>query len=198
MIFALGKMGDEQILSNAETRFIKFLKSPTSLDPDMRETVYSLVAWNGNSKTFSKLIQLYKKTTSMEEKLRFLSALCLFRDEKLLKKTLDFSQSKYVRSQNISLSIIKIASNPYGRKILWPWLQKNWNRLGKKIGLENPLFDRIVASIALMADDSMEHEIRVFFKHNPTPGTERTQEQMLEKIRIHSKFLRQIRKEFKN
>ena len=198
VIFALGKMGDEQILSNAETRFMKFLKSPTSLDPDMRETVYSLVAWNGDSKTFSKLIQLYKKTTSMEEKLRFLSALCLFRDEKLLKKTLDFSQSKYVRSQNMSLSIIKIASNPYGRKILWPWLQKNWNRLGKKIGLENPLFDRIVASISLMADDSMEHEIRVFFKHNPTPGTERTQEQMLEKIRIHSKFLRQIRKEFKN
>jgi len=198
VIFALGKMGDEQILSNAETRFMKFLKSPTSLDPDMRETVYSLVAWNGDSKTFSKLIKLYKKTTSMEEKLRFLSALCLFRDEKLLKKTLDFSQSKYVRSQNMSLSIIKIASNPYGRKILWPWLQKNWNRLGKKIGLENPLFDRIVASISLMADDSMEHEIRVFFKHNPTPGTERTQEQMLEKIRIHSKFLRQIRKEFKN
>ena len=198
VIFALGKMGDEQILSNAETRFMKFLKSPTSLDPDMRETVYSLVAWNGDSKTFSKLIQLYKKTTSMEEKLRFLSALCLFRDEKLLKKTLDFSQSKYVRSQNMSLSIIKIASNPYGRKILWPWLQKNWNRLGKKIGLENPLFDRIVASISLMADDSMEHEIRVFFKRNPTPGTERTQEQMLEKIRIHSKFLRQIRKEFKN
>ena len=49
-----------------------------------------------------------------------------------------------------------------------------------------------------MADDSMEHEIRAFFKRNPTPGTERTQEQMLEKIRIHSKFLRQIRKEFKN
>ena len=68
--------------------------------------------------------------------------------------------------------------------------QENWSW--------NPLFDRIVASISLMADDSMEHEIRAFFKRNPTPGTERTQEQMLEKIRIHSKFLRQIRKEFKN
>jgi tricorn protease interacting factor F2/3 len=198
VIFVLGKMGDEQILSDAETRFMKFLKSPISLDPDMRETVYSLVAWNGNSRTFSKLIKLYKKTPNIEEKLRFLSALCLFRDEKLLKKTLDFSQSKYVRSQNMSLPIIKIAGNPYGKKILWPWLKTNWPKLSKKVGRGNPLFNRIVASIALVADDSMEKEIRQFFKKNPTPGTERTQEQMLERVRIHSKFLRQIRKEFQD
>ena len=32
----------------------------------------------------------------------------------------------------------------------------------------------------------------------PTPGTERTQAQTIERIRIHSRFLRQIKKEFKN
>ena len=196
VIFALGKMGDEQILLDAEDRFKKFLKHPSSLDPDMREAVYSLVAWNGDLKTFSKLLALYKRAPSMEEKLRLLSALCMFRDEKLLKKTLDFSQSKYVRSQNMQLPIMKVASNPYGHKILWMWLQKNWKQLSKKIGTGNPLFNRIVASISLVADDSMEKEIRQFFKKNPTPGTERTQEQTLERIRIHSKFLRNMRKEF--
>ena len=196
VIFVLGKMGDEQILLGAEDRFKKFLKYPSSLDPDMREAVYSLVAWNGDLKTFSKLLALYKRAPSMEEKLRLLSALCMFRDEKLLKKALDFSQSKYVRSQNMQLPIMKVASNPYGRKILWTWLQKNWKQLSKKIGTGNPLFNRIVASISLVADDSMEKEIRKFFKKNPTPGTERTQEQTLERIRIHSKFLRNIRKEF--
>ena len=196
VIFALGKMGDEQILLGAEDRFKKFLKHPSSLDPDVREAVYSLVAWNGDLKTFSKLLALYKRVPSMEEKLRLLSALCMFRDEKLLKKTLDFSQSKYVRSQNMQLPIMKVASNPYGHKILWTWLQKNWKQLSKKIGTGNPLFNRIVASISLIADDSMEKEIRQFFKKNPTPGTERTQEQTLERIRIHSKFLRNMRKEF--
>ena len=38
----------------------------------------------------------------------------------------------------------------------------------------------------------------LFFKKNPTPGTERTQKQTLERIRINSKFLRVMRKEFKN
>ena len=49
-----------------------------------------------------------------------------------------------------------------------------------------------------VADDSMEKEIKQFFKKNPTPGTERTQTQTLERIRINSKFLRNMRKEFKN
>ena len=51
------------------------------------------------------------------------------------------------------------------------------------------MFNRIVASISSVADDSMEKEIKQFFKKNPTPGTERTQAQTLERIRINSKFL---------
>lgn len=91
---------------------------------------------------------------------------------------------------------MKIAANPYGKKILWPWLKSNWGKLSKKVGMGNPLFNRIVASISQIADDSMEKEIIQFFKKHPTPGTERTQVQTLERIRIHSKFLRQMRKEF--
>ena len=197
-IFALGKLGDELILEKANLKFKAFLKNPSTLHPDIREPVFSLVAWTGNSKTHSQFVTLYKNAKTMEEKLRFLGALCYFRDEKLLIKTLQFSQTSEVRSQNMQLPIMRIAANPYGKKILWPWLKKNWVKMGKKVGYGNPLFNRIVASIALIADDSMESEIKSFFKKNPTPGTERTQSQTLERIRIHSKFLRRMRKEFKD
>ncbi|MDX1596525.1 MAG: ERAP1-like C-terminal domain-containing protein, partial [Nitrosopumilaceae archaeon] len=149
-------------------------------------------------KTHSTLKSLYKKAKTTEEKLRFLVAMCSFRDEKLLLKTLEFSQTSDVRSQNMQLPIMKIAANPYGKNILWPWLKKNWKKLSKKVGYGNPLFNRIVASIVLVADDSMEQEIKQFFKKNPTPGTERTQQQTLEKIRIRSKLLRRMKKEFKD
>jgi tricorn protease interacting factor F2/3 len=98
----------------------------------------------------------------------------------------------------MQLPIMKVAANPYGDKILWVWLKKNWKNLNKKVGHGNPLFNRIVSSISSIADDSMEKEIKEFFKKNPTPGTERTQTQTLERIRIKSKFLRNMRKEFKN
>jgi len=198
VISVLGKMDDDDVTDEALKRYSKFLKSPNSLSPDLVEPICSIAAWNGNAKTHSQLTKLYKNAKTMEEKLRFLSAMCGFKDTKLLKKSLDYSQTSDVRSQNMQLPIMKVAANPYGDKILWVWLKKNWKNLNKKVGHGNPLFNRIVSSISSIADDSMEKEIKEFFKKNPTPGTERTQTQTLERIRIKSKFLRNMRKEFKN
>jgi len=191
-------MDDEQVLQEVKKRYEKFLKHPKSLSPDLIDSICSVAAWNGNSKTYSQLVKLYTSAKTMEEKLRFLGAMSGFKDQKLLKKSLDFSQTSAVRSQNMQLPIMKVAANPYGEKILWPWLKKNWKKLNKKVGHGNPLFNRIVASISLVADDSMENEIKQFFRKNPTPGTERTQAQTLERIRINSKFLRSMKKEFKD
>jgi len=195
-ISTLGKLDDDEVIIESENRYKQFLKNPSSLSPDLIEPVCSVMAWNGNSKTHEELTRLYRNAKTMEEKLRFLGAMCSFKDEKLLLKSLNFSQTSEVRSQNMQLPIMKVAANPYGKKILWPWLKTNWTKLNKKVGRGNPLFNRIVASISSIADDSMEKEIRQFFKKNPTPGTERTQEQTLERIRISSKFLRSMRKEF--
>ena len=198
VISALGKMNDEEVTEKALKIYEKFLTSPSSLSPDLVEPICSIAAWNGNAKTHSQLTKLYMNAKTMEEKLRFLGAMCGFKDKKLLIKSLNFSQTSEVRSQNMQLPIMKVAANPYGDKVLWPWLKKNWKKLNKKVGHGNPLFNRIVASISAVADDSMEKEIKTFFKRNPTPGTERTQTQTLERIRINSKFLRSMRKEFKN
>lgn len=196
MLGALGRLDDDEIISEANKRFDAYLKNPSSLDPDIQEAVFSIVAWNGNSTTYKKLLELYRKVATQEEKIRFLGALCSFKDDKLLKNTLDFSQSKEVRSQNMHIPIMKVAANPYGKKILWPWLKKNWKSLRKKVGPGSPLLNRMVASISQVADASMEKEIRRFFKANPTPGTERTLEQTLERIRIHTALLQRMRQEF--
>ncbi|WP_370464200.1 ERAP1-like C-terminal domain-containing protein [Nitrosarchaeum sp. AC2] len=196
VIFTLGKLNDEEVTIESENRYKQFLKNQNSLPPDLVEPVCSVMAWNGNSKTHAELTRLYRNAKTTEEKLRFLGAMCSFKDPKLLLQSLNFSQTSEVRSQNMQLPIMKVAGNPYGKKILWPWLKNNWPKLSKKVGRGNPLFNRIVASISSIADDSMEKEIRQFFKKNPTPGTERTQEQTLERIRINSKFLRNMRKEF--
>ena len=198
VVSTLGKMDDQLVIEEAQKRFNRFLKHPSSLSADLIEPICSIVAWTGNSKTHSQLIKLYKNAKTMEEKLRFLGALCGFKDKKLLQKTLNFSQTSEVRSQNMQLPIMKVAANPYGKYVLWSWLKKNWKKLNKKVGHGNPLFNRIVASISSVVDDSMEREIKQFFRDNPTPGTERTQAQTIERIRINSKFLRNMRKEFKN
>ena len=195
VITALGKMGDEDMLTEAKRRFIKFLKNKNSLAADLQEPVFALAAWQGDKMTHSKLLSLYKKATLQEEKLRFLGAMCSFKQKNLLLKTLEFSLTPEVRAQNIRVLIMSVSANINGKDILWPWLKKYWMRLVRKFGVGNPLANRIVASIGGVIDDKQEDDVRTFFKKNPMPGTERILEQTLERVRIRSKFLRRIRKE---
>jgi tricorn protease interacting factor F2/3 len=196
VITALGKLGDDDILAEAKRRFAKFLKNKNSLSADLQEPVFALTAWQGDKKTYNKLLSLYKKAVLQEEKLRFLSAMCSFKQKNLLLKTLAYSLTPEVRSQNIRVPIMSVSANIHGRDILWPWLNKHWKKLVRKFGVGNPLANRIVASIGPVINDKQEKEVRNFFKKNPMPGTERILEQTLERVRIRSKFLRRIKKEF--
>ncbi|HXV65979.1 MAG TPA: M1 family metallopeptidase [Nitrosopumilaceae archaeon] len=196
VITVLGKLNDKEILDEANKRFNAYIKKQITIKPDLLEVIFSLVAWTGDEEIFEKLVCLYRKSPTQEEKLRILSALCFFKNEKILLKTLKFILGKEVRSQNLALPIIRTASNPYAKTFMWPWLKQNWKSLSKKFGKGNPIANRIVASISLFADDTMQKEIKNFFKKNPSPGTEMTLAQTIERIRINSKFLRHIRSEF--
>ena len=114
-ISGLGKLGDQEILEESKNRFNKFLKNPNSLSADLQETVFVLVAWQGNESTYKKFLSLYKKATSQEEKLRFLAAMCNFQQKNLLLKTLEFTLGPDVRSQNIQMPIMRIAANIHGK-----------------------------------------------------------------------------------
>ena len=196
VIITLGKLGDEEILDEANKRFAKFLKDKNSLAADLQEPVFVLAAWQGDKKTYKKLLSLYKKATLQEEKIRFLTAMCNFKQKNLLLKTLAFSLTSDVRSQNIRVPIMGVSANIYGKDVLWPWLKNNWKRLVRKFGVGNPLANRIVASIGGVIDDKQERDVRNFFNKNPMPGTERVLEQTLERVRIRSKFLQRVKTEF--
>ena len=195
VISALGKMDDEEILCEANNRFKQYLKNTDSINPDIQDVVFSLVAWSGGA-SYEQLLRLYKEAPSQEQKIRFLGALSSFKDPKLLQRTLELSQSNDVRSQNMHIPIIRISSNQYGKKILWPWLKKNWKKIRIKVGVGSPLLNRIVSSVSAVADDAMQNDIKLFFTKNPTPGTEMTLLQTLERIRIHSQFIKRLKEEF--
>jgi len=196
VITTLGKLGDEEILAEARKRFNKFLKNKNSLNADLQQPVFILMAWQGDKKTYNKLLSLYRKSTLQEEKIRFLVAMCNFKQKNLLLKTLNLALTSEVRSQNIRVPIMGVSANIHGSTVLWPWLKSHWKKLVRKFGVGNPLANRIVASVGSVIDDRQEKEVRNFFKRNPLPGTERVIEQTLERVRIRSNFLRRIKVEF--
>ena len=196
VISSLGKLGDKQIIEEAKRRFDNSLRRSDILNPDLRNVVYTLVAWDGGSRTYNQLIELYRKAPTQEEKIRFLGALSSFKDEKLLLESLKFSLSKEVRSQDMRTPIARVANNPYGKDLVWPWMKKNWKVIIGKFGTGSPLLNRIIGNISVVSDRQKEREIMTFFRTNKVPGTEMKLAQTLERIRINSKFLERTRQEF--
>ncbi len=195
LISSLGKLDDKEICEEAKRRFSNLLKH-NSLNPDLRSAVYSTVAWSGDLKTYQQLVAMYHKASTQEEKVRLLGSLANFKEKKLLARTLAFTLSKEVRTQNLFVPIARMITNPYGKELIWPWIRKNWKDLVAKFGVGNPLLNRIVGSVSVMSTMEKEREVRRFFAKHHVPGTEMKLAQSLERIRIHANFLESVRKEF--
>lgn len=192
----LGKLEDEAVITETRKKFKQFIENPKLVDADLLEPIFIVMAWNGNKDTHKELTNLYKQATDQEEQNRFLTALSYFKDKELILETLEFSLSDAVRTQDIIMVIKNVAKNPFGKKILWPWLKQNWKKLIKKTGEGNTVIKKIVEAISEISDDTIIEVVKEFFKNNPAPGTERTLSQALERVQIHSNFLRTAQNEY--
>jgi len=195
IISSLGRLEDEKIISEAKSRFANLLKTG-QLNPDLRGPIYSIIAWSGDASTYQKMLGLYRKAPTQEEMVRLLSSLANFQDKKLLLKTLSFTLSKEVRTQNLFQPIARMVTNPQGKELVWPWIKQNWKGIVSRFGVGNPLLNRIIGSVSIEADWDKEKEIKKFFTKHHVPGTEMKLAQTLERIRIHAKFIQIVRKEF--
>jgi len=195
LISSLGKLDDKEIGDEASLRFSNLLRH-NSLNPDLRTAVYSTVAWRGDLKIYQQLVRMYRNASTQEEKVRLLGSLANFKEKRLLVKTLAFTLSKDVRTQNLFVPVARMVANPYGKELVWPWIQKNWKNLVARFGVGNPLLNRIVGSVSVMSTLEKEREVRHFFAKHHVPGIEMKLAQSLERIRIHAKFVENTRKEF--
>jgi tricorn protease interacting factor F2/3 len=194
IIINLARLDDKKILKKSEDKFREFLDSPESLHPDIRGAVYSSVAWKGGKKNYDKMLELYLKEKSQEERRRFLIAMCGFKDKGLSNKALDLALSKEVRPQDIFLPPMGVSSNPYGRNLVWKWVKENWKEIKSKSGAAKNILNTIVESAEYSSDKDTEDDMTGFFKKNPTPEIKMALVQTLESIRINRKFLESTRK----
>lgn len=207
VIALLGRIGTPHIIAKCGEFYdtLGMMSKPTSsvIAPsnDAVEPALAVRAWtcktgNDARRVYRTLAGQYKNASSTEMKMRFLGAMCGFRDAGLLLKTLNFALSDDVRSQNTFVPVTRISENPYGAQVLWPWVQKNWNRISDKVGHGNPLLGRVIASLANTCKPSDVPKIRKFFSEHPVPGTERTLLQTAERIRIRNDVQLRIKREF--
>ena len=184
-----GNYGDTEVLEEAQSLFAKYLQDTSSVHPDLRGLVYSLVAQSGDKTTYDALWTLERNSELQEEKIRLLISLARFSDVDLLKDLLARSLSDDVRSQDTITLVSAVAANIRGRNIAWEFVKDNWTEFDKRYGGGGFGLMRLVAITGSFTSEEKATEIEDFFKEHPTPAAERTIRQSLERIRINTAWL---------
>lgn len=197
VISALGvSLRAGEVIRVAQDAFARLASGRGAPPADLREPVCSIAVASGGTGAYRRVRRMYDSAATQEEQVRYLAAMCATPDAGLLARTLDLSQTPAVRTQNMHVPVSRIAANPAGAALVWPWLRKNWPKVSRRAGTGNPLLARMISSVAVAASDARTaRELESFFARRPSPGTERTVRQAAEAIRIGARLRERMARE---
>jgi puromycin-sensitive aminopeptidase len=184
-----GAYGNPQVISEAQSRFGRFLSDPASRHPDLRGVVYGLNAQQGDESTYDTLWQLEKNADLHEERMRLLGALTRFQQTELLQDVLERSMSSEVRSQDSVLVLISVAGNRHGKELAWEFIKTNWEELDRRYGRGGFAIMRLVSITGAFTTSEKAQEVKEFFQEHPAPSAQRTIQQSLERIGLNVQWL---------
>ncbi len=190
-----GAYGDKSVINKAEELLSKHSKKP--IKPDLRGAVYYLAALGGKEATHKLLEKMYIGEGLSEEQRRIGSGLAAFKNKTLYKKTLNFSLSKNVRSQDSPLLIAACLNNPTNRNLAWSWIKQNWPELHKRYQ-GGHLEGRIIEYLTGFTDTKFSKDIQGFYKKNTVPAAERTIKQVIEQINLQADWKKRDLKDIQN
>ena len=185
---------DKEVVREGLKKFEELLKDTAAVSADLKGAIYSVAAQQGK---YDALISLYETTTSVEDKVKLLASLFKFKDEELLKKTLELSLSDKVRIQDLRTVFSVVASNPAFRGIFLSWVKKNWHRLKELKKTHFVFMGLLEAMITLYIGKEKEKELKEFFRKNEV-GYKKTLANSFEVMGINTKFFEKNKERVKH
>lgn len=184
---ALALLEDKATLRFASQKFNQLITKDKPIHPDIRLFVYK-AALRADPKNFAKLINLYQKSASQEEKIRLLGAITWAKDKSLIKKALAFSLSPNVRYSHLNVVAGQVMINPSGRELAIKWLITNWKKITK---LKESFIPRYVLNAVIpLTPPKTDQVIKKFLKKAMTPELKKTITENLEELRVNFRFAR--------
>ena len=180
--------GNVTIIKNAVLLFKERAKN--QIRADIRTMIYRIVAANGGLKEWGQFKKLYNTEALHEEKDRYASALTAFRNKTLLLKTLTFAVSKDVRTQDAPFIIGQVWQNTHGRDLTWQFIKKNWEIIVKRYGEGGHFLSRLLTPLGSHTQLKDAQDAKKFFAKNPAPGSDRTLQQVYERIYSNAAWLK--------
>jgi aminopeptidase N len=187
LINSLGDLNDPEIIANCRERFGKFLSDPASLPPDLRPAVFAVVGRYADEKTWTKLHELGRKTTSVEQKQNYYDALACATDPKLVKKTLGIAVTDELPTSRAIFLVSKVALESGHPEMAWDFAKANMKALLAKTDALGA--NRYVPSLfTFFSDVSRADELKKYAKDNLRPDSAFEVAKVVDEIQFRSEF----------
>jgi aminopeptidase N len=169
LIRTLGEFGDEEILAEANRRFVAFLQDPKSLPNALRDAVTHLVGITADRTTYDALLMLARKSTVTNERLRYYYAAACARNFAFARSTLALTLTDELPRTIVTGLISTVASSGEQPELAWDFVQKNFDAL---LARQGPAFrDQFIANFMTnFSDDGHAAELAAFAPARSTSG----------------------------
>jgi tricorn protease interacting factor F2/3 len=163
-------------------------KHLADVEPDMKRSV--IVGYARSSNDYDGLLDAYKKSTTDEDRLRYLEGLASFKQPDLVRKVQDFAMAGNVKRQDIGRGLLQFASsNPDAHAVTWEWFRDNIQKLDKMYEGTATLSAYMRLYISVIGVGRVR-EVEKLFSEHKLAGADAT----LERLKIHDRLANEITK----
>jgi aminopeptidase N len=189
LIRTLGDFGDEAVLAEAKRRFDTFLRDAASLPPNLRDAVTHLVGRGADRATYQTLLDLGRKSTSTEERVRYYSALAGALDPALARETLAIALTEELPA-DVGRRLIGWVADGEHPDLAVEFVKKNFETLATKHGslFRNTFVSNLMANFS---DPARAEELKGFAPAYETSGGRMVAERTRERILADAEFASQ-------
>ncbi len=138
-------------------------KDYEKVPPDMKQAV--TFAYARSTGDFDSLLAAYRKSSSDEDKIRFLSAMTTFTNGSLVKRTLDFALGEEVKRQDVRIVLVAATEKPDAKDVTWKWLRDNIEKLRKLYENTGILSGTFLSIIPILGIGRVEETETFFTTH---------------------------------
>ena len=151
-----------------------------AVDPTLLYPALSIAGRNGDTALYDAIQKRAETATSPEDMFRYLGALGDFRTPALVERSLEYSISPQVRSQDAPFLMDALLSNHDTQDQAWDFIRQHWPQVQAR--LTNFSATAVVNGAENFCDASHKQQVQDFFSQHPIPAAQRALNQTLEFI----------------
>jgi puromycin-sensitive aminopeptidase len=186
LLNALGTIGGrEDVQARARALHASYIEDRAAVAPDIVDALVAIVAWTGSEADYETFRERSINAATPQEEVRYLFALPGFREERLMKRTLDLALTE-IRTQNAPFVVARGLANRWCGSLAWAWLESHWDEVLERF--PNNTTAPMLEGLAALNTPELRERIHRFMASHPVPHAQRLIDQTLEHLDVRTAF----------